>query len=447
MKRKLTAFAAAFALAALAGIAHAQQTPASQPAKAENAAERKPIYYRNPMGLPDISPVPKKDSMGMDYIPVYSDEASASAPGTVNISLDRVQRTGVRTERAEQRLLVRPVRAPGVVALDERRIFVISLRFDGFVEKVEDVTTGSHVKAGEPLMTIYAPDLLKIGGRLVVEGETGWGPGTAASRTTLNERSLRSSVVGARRLLENMGVPNDYIDAIVRTREVPNTIVWRSPRDGIVLERTAVEGMRAQAGEELFRIADHSVVWVMTQVSEGELGAVKAGQPATVRPRARPGQEFHGKVAVVYPHLNKEIRTGSIRIELPNPDLALLPDMYADVEIDTGAGEHPRLSVPNSSIIDSGNAQVVLVARGEGRFEPRNVALGLRGQDYTEVTSGIAAGDEVVVAANFLIDAESNLKAALSAFSADAATKAAPARAAPPPPSATAPDHSHGSNP
>ena len=190
MKRKLTAFAAAFALAALAGIAHAQQTPAPQPAKAENAAERKPVYYRNPMGLPDISPVPKKDSMGMDYIPVYADEASAGAPGTVNISLDRVQRTGVRTERAEQRLLVRPVRAPGVVALDERRISVISLRFDGFVEKVEDVTTGSHVKAGEPLMTIYAPDLLKIGGRLVVEGETGWGPGTAASRTTLNERSL-----------------------------------------------------------------------------------------------------------------------------------------------------------------------------------------------------------------------------------------------------------------
>jgi len=133
MKRKLTAFAAAFALAALAGIAHAQQTPAPQSAKTENAAERKPIYYRNPMGLPDISPVPKKDSMGMDYIPVYADEASASAPGTVNISLDRVQRTGVRTERAEQRLLVRPVRAPGVVALDERRISVISLRFDGFV--------------------------------------------------------------------------------------------------------------------------------------------------------------------------------------------------------------------------------------------------------------------------------------------------------------------------
>jgi Cu(I)/Ag(I) efflux system membrane fusion protein len=182
----------------------------------------------------------------------------------------------------------------------------------------------------------------------------------------------------------------------------------------------------------------------MTQVSEGELGAVKAGQPATVRPRAHPGQEFHGKVAVVYPHLNKETRTGSIRIELPNPDLALLPDMYTDVEIDTGAGEHARLSVPNSSIIDSGNAQVVLVARGEGRFEPRNVALGLRGQDYTEVTSGIAAGDEVVVAANFLIDAESNLKAALSAFSHVAAT---PAPAAQPPPSAAAPEHSHGSHP
>ncbi|HEY7670427.1 MAG TPA: efflux RND transporter periplasmic adaptor subunit [Hyphomicrobium sp.] len=398
---------------ALGPMAQHDHTAAMPETKAADTKERKPIYYRNPMGLPDTSPVPKKDSMGMDYIPVYEGEDDA---GSLSISPAKVQRSGVNSEEVKKRPLVRTVRVPGIVALDERLISVIALRFDGYLEKIADVTTGTPVKAGDPLMTIYAPELLKIGGRLVVERETGWAP--LEGRATAEGARTRAPVIGARRLLENMGLPRDYIDGIERTREVPNTVIWPAPRDGIVLERTAVEGMRAQAGEVLFRIADHSLVWVMAEVPESEVGALQEGQPVTVRARAHPGREFHGTVAVIYPHLNKETRTARVRIEIPNHDLALLPDMYTDVEIATGA-DREVVVVPDSAIIDSGRRQVVILDRGEGRFEPREIKLGQHGDGVREVLDGVKAGDRVVTSANFLIDAESNLRAALKGFGTD----------------------------
>jgi len=390
--------------------------PGSAAAAAEPAqGQRKIIHYRNPMGLPDVSPVPKKDSMGMDYIPVYEGESEDG--DTVKVSPGKIQRTGVKTEPVRKRAVVRDIRAPGVVTLDERLISVIALRFDGYLEKVADVTTGTHVKAGEPLMTIYAPDLLNSGARLVIEEQTGWRPTTGTKRLSQDASTLRAPVVGARRRLENMGLPRDYIDNIERTREVPDTVVWRAPRDGIVLERTAVEGMRAQAGDVLFRIADHSVMWVMADVAEGDIGALKPGQPVKVTARAHPGRVFTGTISVVYPHLTKETRTVPVRIELPNPDLALLPDMYADVDIETGTGE-PVVAVPESAVIDSGMRQVVILDRGDGRFEPRDVKLGRKGNGYVEVTSGLQDGESVVVNGNFLIDAESNLQAALKGLTA-----------------------------
>ena len=257
-------------------------------------------------------------------------------------------------------------------------------------------------------------------------------------------RARAASVKGAEQKLRNLQIPQAVLDELRRTGEPVMSIDWPSPADGYIMQKNAIEGQMVRMGEEIFRIAGLDHIWVIAEVAEQDLGLVTIGQPVTVRFRALPGEPFEGHVTFVLHELDPATRTGKVRIELANPQHRIKHEMYADVEIDTGAGEHPRLSVPNSSIIDSGNAQVVLVARGEGRFEPRNVALGLRGQDYTEVTSGIAAGDEVVVAANFLIDAESNLKAALSAFSPIATT---PAPAAQPPSSAAAPEHSHGSHP
>jgi Cu(I)/Ag(I) efflux system membrane fusion protein len=213
----------------------------------------------------------------------------------------------------------------------------------------------------------------------------------------------------------NLDVPDAAFAAIEKSRNVPTSIEWTAPRNGIVLERNAVEGMRAQPGGVLFRIADHSVVWALIDVAERDLGAIETGQPVIVRARSFPGREFSGKVDVIYPEINKETRTARIRVDLQNPDFLLLHDMYVDAEIDTGSGE-PVLSVPESAVLDTGSRQAVLVDKGQGRFEPREVKLGHRGGGYVEVREGVADGEPVVVSANFLIDAESNLKAALKGF-------------------------------
>ncbi len=207
-------------------------------------------------------------------------------------------------------------------------------------------------------------------------------------------------------------MPPSLLDDIERTREVPLTFTWTAPRDGVVLERNVVPGMRVTPGEVLFRIADHTSVWAMVEVAERDLAAVAAGQSVTVRARSYPDKTFTGKVALVYPHLNPATRTVRARIDLPNHDLLLLPDMYVQAEIGTG-GSEPVLAVPEDAVIDSGDRRLVILDKGEGRFEPRPVEVGRRGAGYVEIRDGVAEGDVVVTSANFLIDAESNLKSAL----------------------------------
>ena len=364
--------------------------------------DRKIKYYRNSMGLPDTSPMPKKDSMGMDYIPVF--EGDDSDDGSVKLSPGKIQRTGAKSEPAAKRVIRTIVRAPGTIQLDERRVSVISMRSESFVLKVADVTTGAHVVKGQPLMEVYSPAVSSAAAEYLA---------TITSKATSGDGSYGR---GSRQRLMNLDVPEAAIAAIEKSRNVPTSVEWTAPRDGIVLERNAIEGMRVQPGGVLFRIADHSVVWALIDVAERDLGAISIGQPATVKARSFPGREFLGKVEVIYPEINRETRTARVRVELPNPDLALLHDMYVDAEIDTGSGE-PVLSVPESAVMDTGSRQAVFVDKGQGRFEPREVKLGHWGSGYVEVRQGVADGEPVVVSANFLIDAESNLKAALKGFS------------------------------
>jgi Cu(I)/Ag(I) efflux system membrane fusion protein len=354
------------------------------------------------MGLPDTSPTPKKDSMGMDYIAVY--EGDDTDDGSVKLSPGRIQRTGVKSEPASRRVIRMTVRAPGVIQLDERRISVISMRSESFVLKVANVTTGSHVVKGQPLMEIYSPAVSSAAAEYLA---------TIGSKISAGDGSYGR---GSRQRLVNLDVPEGAIAAIEKSRNVPTSIEWTSPRDGIVLERSAIEGMRVQPGGVMFRIADHTVMWALIDIAERDLGMVSKGQAATVRARSFPGREFSGKVEIIYPEINKETRTARIRVELPNPDLALLHDMYVDAQIETGSGE-PVLTIPESAVMDTGSRQAVLVDKGQGRFEPREVKLGQRGSGYVEVRQGVADGEPVVVSANFLIDAESNLKAALKGFS------------------------------
>ena len=376
---------------------------ASAPEAAPTAPmDRKIKYYRNPMGLPDTSPTPKKDSMGMDYIPVY--ESEESDDGLVKLSLGKIQRTGVKSEAASPRVIRTIIRAPGTVQLDERRVSVISMRSESWVQKVANVTTGTRVIKGQPLMEIYSPSISSASAEYIA---------TINSKTTGGAGAYGR---GSRQRLMNLDVPDAVIAAMEKSGSIPIAIEWLAPRDGIVLERNAVEGMRAQPGDVLFRVADISVVWALIDVAERDLGALSIGQLVIVRAKSYPGREFIGKISVIYPQVNRDTRTSRIRIELSNPDSVLLPDMYVDAEIDTGSLQ-PVLAVPDTAILDTGSRQAVFVDKGQGRFEPRDVKLGHRGGGYVEVREGVAEGESVVVSANFLIDAESNLKAALKGFS------------------------------
>jgi Cu(I)/Ag(I) efflux system membrane fusion protein len=364
-------------------------------------AERKIKYYRNPMGLPDTSPTPKRDSMGMDYIAVY--EGEDSDDGSVKLSPGKIQRTGVKSEPAASRTIRTMIHAPGTIQLDERRVSVIAMRAESYLQKIANVTTGSHVAKGQPLMEVYSPAISSAAAEYI---------------STINSKAISGDAAygrGSRQRLMNLDVPDAAIAAMEKSRTVPIGIEWTSPRDGIVLERNAIEGARAQPGDVLFRIADHTVVWAILDVAERDMGMLAVGQPAIVKARGFPGREFTGKINLIYPQINKETRTGRLRIELNNPDQVLIHDMYVDAEIDIGSPT-AVLTIPESAVMDTGRRQAVFVDKGEGRFEPREVKLGHRGDGFVEVREGISEGEPVVIAANFLIDAESNLKAALKGF-------------------------------
>lgn len=371
--------------------------PAAPPA-ATDSTERTILYYRNPMGLPDTSPTPKKDSMGMDYLPVYEGEADDG--GTVRVSAGKLQRTGVRTTLALSAPMAVTVRAPGIVALDDRRVSVISLRADAFIETVEDVTTGATIAEGAPLAMLYSPEVSAAAALFISDLRNGGG-----------------RAEGSRQRLANLGVPDAQIDAMAAEGRASVTVELIAPRAGVVLDRMAVEGMMATAGETLFRIADTSVVWVMADVPESALMGLRRRGEASITFRGLPGETFPGTITEIYPEVDMQTRTARVRIDLPNPDGKLLVNMYAEVELSVGNAE-PVVQVPEMAVIDTGDRQVVIRDLGEGRFAPQDVVIGQRGAGMVEILEGLAAGDSIVTTATFLIDAESNLNAALAVLAA-----------------------------
>ncbi|MDZ4738966.1 MAG: efflux RND transporter periplasmic adaptor subunit [Alphaproteobacteria bacterium] len=373
-------------------------------------AQRQIKYYRNPMGLADTSPTPKKDSMGMDYIPVYADETDE--PGTVKISLDKVQRLGVRTAIAERHVLNERVQLSGTVTADERRQSVVSLKFKAWIAKLHVAATGEKVRAGQPLFDIHSPFILQQETTLALAlgaKEISKELGDVYART--NARS-ESSAYQRLRLYE---VPDAEIARLVRTHKPSGHITWVAPHSGTVLEKAAVEGLHAEEGTVLYRIADLSSIWVIAEAPELSLGIARRGASARITLNAYPGQTFEGKVTFVYPEVSMTTRTAKLRIELANHDGLLLPGMFASVDVSAPAGS-PVLTVPDSALIDSGARQIVLIARGDGLFEPRAVKAGRRANGMVEVISGLKQGETVVTSATFLIDSESNLRAALQGF-------------------------------
>jgi Cu(I)/Ag(I) efflux system membrane fusion protein len=377
-------------LAAILAIGFGTPTLAADPA----CPGSKVKFYRDPMGGPDTSPVPKKDSMNMDYIPVCKGEAEDS-PGTVRISLDKVQRLGVRSEVVAEHALSRAVRAFATLQFDERRQFVVAPKFGGWIEKLHVNATGDVVTVGEKLFDVYSPELNVLQQQWRVAGRS----------------------ADATDKLRYLAYPDAALEKLRQGEPPSRTVTIPSPVAGTVVDKIAIEGMRFQPGETLFRVVDTSVMWVMAEVYEQDLAYVKVGDSAKVTVNTWPDQPFDGKVTFIYPTIGKESRTARLRIEVANPDGRLRGDMAATVEIATPL-DGSRLAVPESAVIDSGRRQVVLVERGEGRYEPRPVKLGARVPGWVQVTEGLNAGERVVTQATFLIDAESNIRAALEAFGA-----------------------------
>ncbi|MEX8501812.1 MAG: efflux RND transporter periplasmic adaptor subunit [Leptothrix ochracea] len=396
-----------------------RQAPAN--ADHEAAAQaRKPLFYRNPMGLPDTSPTPKKDAMGMDYIPVYAGEQPDEAPGAaqqIKISTDKVQKLGVRTEAVQRKVLDRTLRAAGRVELDERRVYTIAAKFEGYVEKLHVNATGQAVRQGQTLFEVYSPELVSAQREYLLANQA-LKDASADNLPGLQPGMQQLADAGLARL-KNWDISPEQlaqIKAAAAAGQTRRTLSVSSPVGGVVTEKKAVQGMRFAPGEVLYQVADLSTVWVMAEVFEQDIRWVKTGSRAKVHLSAYPDNVFEGPVTTIYPTLKAETRTVAVRIELSNPGGRLKPGMFAQVELGNATPRDVTLAVPISAVIDSGTRQIVLVQRGEGRYEPREVRLGVRNDKDVEVLSGVQDGEAVVVSANFLIDAESNLKAAISGF-------------------------------
>jgi Cu(I)/Ag(I) efflux system membrane fusion protein len=398
----------------VSAVAGSQEPTQASTGNAAVKPARKLLFYRNPMGLPDTSPTPKKDPMGMDYIAVYEGGADdePAAAGQVVISTQKVQKLGVRTEAAQLRALDKTVRAAGRVEPDERRMYTIAPKFEGYVERLHVNVTGQAVGKGQPLFEVYSPELVSAQREYAIAVQ-----GVAALKD-----ADRQAQAGMRQLaqasllrLKNWDISDEQIKGLTTSGATLRTLTFSSPVSGIVMEKKAVQGMRFMPGEMLYQVADLSRVWVIADVFEQDLALIKNGAKAQISINAYPDKTFTGTVTYVYPTLKAETRTVPVRVELANPGLLIKPGMFAQVEMQVHA-KGQSVTVPVSAVIDSGMRQVVLVQLKEGRYEPREVKVGARSDNFAEVISGVKEGEQVVVAANFLIDAESNLQAALGGF-------------------------------
>lgn len=374
----------------------------AKPVQATPTGRGRILFYRNPMGLADTSPAPKKDSMGMDYVPVF--ENDVSTPGSIQIDPARLQRAGVRTAPAGQRVIAQEIQATGIVAFDETRFAVVAPRMEGWVERVHVGASGLAVKAGEPLIDIYGPELVQLQDEHRLAREATAAPETVA---TFAESTLKR--------LQNLGIAPAQIREIAAGR-YHRTLSLSSPISGVVVKKNVVLGQRFMPGDQLYEIADISSVWVVAKVFEHDLPAVRTGVVVRINVTALPERSYKGKVSFVAPQIDPETRTADVRVNVTNDEGVLRADMFATVTIPTAAPVSV-VAVPTSAIIDSGTRQVVLVAKGSGRFEPRQVTPGARSEGYTAIREGLKEGEGVVVEAAFLIDAESNLQSALQSFS------------------------------
>ncbi len=374
---------------------------------------REILFYRNPMDPMITSPVPAKDSMGMDYVPIYADEAkggSSAGGSVVRIDPAVVQNMNVRTEVVTRRDLTRPIRTIGHLEFDQQRMVTVTTKYSGWVEKVYVNYVGEEVKRGQPLFEIYSPELVQTQQELLSAIDFA-GDMSAAPEDT-QQRAL-SMVDSARTRLGYWDISPRQIERLVETREVFRTLEVAAPAGGLVMKRIAgLEGMAVKPGMELFHIADLSSLWLSVELFEHQLVWVREGTTAAIELSYFPGEVFHGKVRFLEPELSEKTRTMRAKIEIPNRNHRLRSGMYATVELQP-VMVRDVLAVPSQAVLRTGRRNVVVVALGEGRFAPREVTLGHEAEGFAEVRGGLDEGVEVVTSAQFLLDSESTLRDAI----------------------------------
>ena len=369
-------------------------------------------YWQAPMNPSYIRNEPGKSPMGMDLVPVFEEEGEEKAPASViRIDPATIQNMGVRLARVKRKPLVRNIRAYGTVAYDERRMKVVSAWVGGRIDKLYVDFTGVAVKKGDPLAELYSPALVSTQQELILALETRgrlWALG--------NQESLRSAshlVEATKQRLLLWGITKDQIDEIERTREVTTHMTIHAPIGGTVTDKKVFEGQYVKEGERLYTIADLSTVWVLADVYEYELPWVRNGMPAEMGLSYIPGKRFKGKVLYVYPYMDEKTRTAKLRLEFKNARHRLKPGMYANIYL------NPRISadslvIPQEAVIDSGVRKLVFVSLGKGKFQAREVKIGIEGTDNEfQVIEGLHEGEEIVVSAQFMLDSESRLQEAV----------------------------------
>ncbi|HEY0510925.1 MAG TPA: efflux RND transporter periplasmic adaptor subunit [Thermoanaerobaculia bacterium] len=398
----------------LAGCGQAHVSSKPSPQKGDQT--RKVLYWFDPMQPGTHFDHPGKSPfMDMELVPKYADEAAprgnpAEAGATVELSPEAVSAAGVATAEVKPAALSRGIRAVGTLGVDETRLVHIAARVAGRLDRLYLDFTGETIRRGAPIYSIYSPDLVASGREYALALEN-----LARARSGGDAEYIRSAESLAQATRERLalwGVDRDQIDRVARTRQPEVDLTVRSPISGTVLEKKVVQGQYVTEGQDLYLLADLSSLWLSAKVYEQELGGIRVGQPAVARFPAFPGREFQGRIRFIDPVLDPATRTAGVRVELPNPGGLLKPGMFANAElrVDLGRG----LAIPKSAVLDTGVRQLVYVQVAPGRFAGREVRLGPPAGDQVQVVAGLAEGERVVTAGNFLIDSQSQLAAGQS---------------------------------
>ena len=366
---------------------------------------RKILHWAAPMDPTYIRDEPGKSPMGMDLVPVYEDDVSAGPE--VRIDPVTEQNMGIRTAVVRRGALVHDVRAVGTVTYDESKLGVVTLKVGGTIERLLVDQTGAVVHKGDPLFEMYAPEVVQA------QDEYLRTKANAESATGEAQARWQALLVQSRTKLLRWDLDEEQIADLEQRGHADKTLTWRSPFDGVVIHKNAVEGAYVKPGETLYRIADLSTVWVYASIYEFEFPWVKVGQEARVELPYSRGHAFHGVVDYVYPYLDPKTRDRKVRIVFENPGRDLVPDMYATVHIAAQLGDDALL-VPSEAVIDTGLRQIAFVARGDGHFDPRAVRVGVVAKNgFRHVLAGLSEHERVVTSGQFLLDSESRLQEAI----------------------------------